>query len=149
MEYVILIAILGLSLAVHNMTVAYAAGIVLAVKLLHLTKALTLLHSQGINWGIIILTAAILAPIADGSVTWQHLVESFKSTAGIIALVTGLLCAIAGGGGVVLLKTNPEIVASLVIGTMVGVICFQGIAIGPLIAGGLTYYLLQLIAHFK
>ena len=149
MEYIILIAILGLSLAVHNMTVAYAAGIVLAVKLLHLTKALELLHTHGINWGIIILTAAILAPIADGSVTGQHLLDSFKSSAGIIALITGLLCAIAGGGGVVLLKTNPEIVSSLIIGTMAGVIFFHGIAIGPLIAGGITYFILQFAAHFK
>ena len=149
MEYAILIAILALSWAVHNMTVAYAAGIVLAVKLLHLSKALTLLHAHGINWGIIILTAAILAPIADGSVTAQHLLDSFKSTAGIIALVLGLICAIAGGGGVVLLKSNPEIVSSLIIGTMVGVIFFHGIAIGPLIAGGITYYILQVMAHLK
>lgn len=149
MEYVILAVILILSLVVHNMTVAYAAGIVLAMKLLHLAKGLEMLHNQGINWGIIILTAAILAPIADGSVTWQHLLDSFKSSPGIIALVAGLLCAIAGGGGVILLKESPEIVSSLIIGTMAGVIFFHGIAIGPLIAGGLTYFILQFTAHFK
>ena len=70
MEYITIIAVLLLSYLGHNMTVVYAAGIVLALKVLGLTTALNALGTQGINWGIIILTAAILVPIAHSQ--WHH-----------------------------------------------------------------------------
>ena len=63
-EYITLGAVLLLSLIGHNMTVVYATGIVLALKVLGLGTALTALGSHGLLWGIILLTAAILVPIA-------------------------------------------------------------------------------------
>ncbi|MBO5587445.1 MAG: DUF441 family protein, partial [Acidaminococcaceae bacterium] len=63
MEYLLIGAIILLSLAVHNMPVAYAAVIVLVLRLFNLTKALDTLSAQGVNWGIIILTTSILVPI--------------------------------------------------------------------------------------
>lgn len=61
MEYITLGAVLLLSYIGHNMTVFYAAAIVLGLKILGLTTALNALGSQGLNWGIIILAAATLS----------------------------------------------------------------------------------------
>ena len=55
----------------------------------------------------------------------------------------------AGGGGVELLKNDPHIVAALIIGTIIGVCFFKGVAVGPLIAGGMTYALMKLFASIK
>ncbi|WP_295156069.1 DUF441 domain-containing protein [Selenomonas sp. AE3005] len=143
-EYITLGAILLLSLAGHNMTVFYAAAIVLGLKVLGLTSLLNTLGSQGLNWGIIILTAAILVPIANGTITIHTMLEAFRTHAGIIAIVAGLLAAVAGGSGVDLLKSTPDIIPALIIGTMAGVLLFNGVAVGPLIAGGLTYFVLYL-----
>ncbi len=32
---------------------------------------------------------------------------------------------------------------------MVGVIAFKGVAVGPLIAGGFTYFVMSLVTHFR
>ncbi len=147
-EYITLAAVLLLSYLGHNMTVVYATAIVLGIKLLGLTSVLQSLGTHGLNWGIILLTAAILVPIADGTVTIHTMIDSFKTPIGITALIAGLLAAIAGGSGVVLLKDTPEIVSALIVGTMAGVFFFKGIAVGPLIAAGFTYFVLQLASHY-
>ena len=148
-EYLALGIIFLLSLIGHNMTVVYASGIVLALKVLGLTSAITALGTHGLNWGIILLTAAILTPIATGEVTIQIMLNSFKTPLGIIAIIAGVLAAAAGGCGIDLLKSTPEVVSALIIGTMAGVFFFHGIAVGPLIAGGFTYFVLHLLAVFK
>ncbi len=149
-EYITLIAVLVLSYIGHNMTVAYAAGILLVVKFLGLTSALHALGTHGLNWGILLLTVAVLVPLADGTITVHDMVEAFKTPVGIIAITAGLLAAIAGGSGVDLLKNSPQIVPALVIGTMAGVFFFKGVAVGPLIAAGVTYFAvwcMKLLGH--
>ena len=148
-EYITLGAVLLLSYLGHNMTVVYATAIVLGLKLLGLTTALNTLGSQGLNWGIIILTAAILVPIANGTITINNMIDAFRTHAGVIAIVAGLLAAVAGGSGVDLLKNTPDVIPALIIGTMAGVLLFHGVAVGPLIAGGLTYFVLWLMKAFS
>ena len=77
------------------------------------------------------------------------MVDAFKSPLGVAAIVCGVLAAMAGGGGVELLKNDPHIVAALIIGTIIGVCFFKGVAVGPLIAGGMTYALMKLFACIK
>jgi len=149
MEYITIIAVLLLSYLGHNMTVVYAAGIVLALKVLGLTPALNALGNQGLNWGIIILTAAILVPIANGTITIHTMIDAFRTHVGVIAIVAGLLAALAGGSGVDLLKSTPDVIPALIIGTMAGVIFFHGVAVGPLIAAGVTYFVLQVVNLVK
>ena len=119
-EYLMLLLILALGIIGHNTTVAYAVIIVLILKLLGLTAMLDVLSANGLNWGIVILMAAILVPIATGDVTIANMIDAFKSPLGVAAIVCGVLAAMAGGGGVELL-----------------------------IAGGMTYALMKLFAFIK
>ena len=148
-EYLMLLLILALGIIGHNTTVAYAVIIVLVLKLLGLTAMLDILSVNGLNWGIVLLLAAILVPIATGDVTIANMIDAFKSPLGVAAIVCGVLAAMAGGGGVALLKNDPHIVAALIIGTIIGVCFFRGVAVGPLIAGGMTYALMKLFASIK
>ena len=145
--------VLILSLIGHNMTVVYAAVIVLAVKILsQITSTPVMLEwlgGHGLQLGIIILTAAILVPIANGTVTLSTMIDSFKSLPGVVALIAGLLAAISGGLGVPLMQENPNVIPALIVGTMAGVFFFKGIAVGPLIAAGFTYFVLAIFEHFK
>ena len=148
-EYLMLLLILALGIIGHNTTVAYAVIIVLVLKLLGLTAMLDILSVNGLNWGIVLLLAAILVPIATGDVTIANMIDAFKSPLGVAAIVCGVLAAMAGGGGVELLKNDPHIVAALIIGTIIGVCFFKGVAVGPPIAGGMTYALMKLFASIK
>ena len=148
-EYLMLLVILALGIIGHNSTVAYAVLIVLILKLLGLAAMLDFLSANGLNWGIVLLLAAILVPVATGDVTIANMIDAFKSPLGVAAIVCGVLAAMAGGGGVELLKNDPHIVAALIIGTIIGVCFFKGVAVGPLIAGGMTYALMKLFAVLK
>ena len=152
-EYLTLAFVLVLSVVGHNSTVIYAAVIVLILKIISQVSGQPLIlewmGSHGLNLGIIILTAAVLVPIADGTVTLQTIIDSFKSPIGIVALTAGLLAAMAGGVGVPLMQTNPNVIPALIVGTMAGVFFFKGIAVGPLIAAGFTYFVMAIIEHFK
>ena len=151
--YLTLILILVLSIIGHNSTVIYAAVIVLALKIISQISGQPLIlewtGSHGLNLGIIILTAAVLVPIADGTVTIQTIIDSFKTPIGIVAVTAGLLAAISGGVGVPLMQTNPNVIPALIVGTMAGVFFFKGIAVGPLIAAGFTYFVMMIIEHLK
>ena len=152
-EYLMILFVLLLSIIGHNMTVVYAAVIVLVAKIISQISntpiILDWLGGHGLQLGIIILTAAILVPIANGTVTISTMTDSFKSLPGIVALIAGLLAAISGGLGVPLMQENPNVIPALIIGTMAGVFFFKGIAVGPLIAAGFTYFVLAVIEHFK
>ena len=147
-EYIILLVLLALSYIGHNMSVFYAVGIILILKVLHLDSLMQLVESHGINYGIILLTIAILIPLANGKITLPMMLDSMKSPIGIIALLAGVFAAVAGGQGITLMKSTPDIVTSLVVGTMIGVFFFKGVAVGPLIAGGITYIIINLTKAF-
>ena len=148
-EYLTLVAVLILSIIGHNMTVVYAALIVLAIKFFGTAEMLNYFGNHGLNFGIIILTAAILVPIANGTVTISTMIDSFKTPIGIVAIISGLLAAISGGAGVPLMQENPNVIPALIVGTMAGVFFFKGIAVGPLIAAGFTYFVMAVFQYFK
>ena len=148
MGFVLLLGIIG-----HNMTVVYAALIVFVLKIasqiLGMPIILEYMGSHGLQIGIIVLTAAVLVPIADGTVTIHTIIHAFKTQIGIVAVTVGVLVAIAGGAGVPLMQTNPNVIPALIVGTMAGVFFFKGIAVGPLIAAGVTYFIMAIFEHFK
>ena len=152
-EYLMLGLVLVLSFVGHNMTVVYAAVLVIVLKIFgQLTNSpiiLDYMGSHGLQLGIIILTAAVLIPIADGTVTLQTMIDSFKTPIGIVAVTAGLLAAISGGVGVPLMQSNPNVIPALIVGTMIGVFFFKGIAVGPLIAAGFTYFVMALVEYLK
>lgn len=142
-EYLVMLAVLILAVVGHNMSVAYAAGAVLILKVLGLNQLLALFEAKGVSWGIIILTAAILVPLATGKITWEHLLHCLHSPAGIVAIAMGILVAIFGCLGVDYIKATPEVTTALIIGTMIGVFFFKGIPVGPLIAAGMVYCIMS------
>ena len=123
-EYLMLFVILALGIAGHNTTVAYAVIIVLVLKLLGLTAMLDILSVNGLNWGIVLLLAAILVPIATGDVTIANMIDAFKSPLGVAAIVCGgiifYLCYRAEGNwGFVLPYRGQKLLAMLLVGSAI------------------------------
>lgn len=143
-EYIIMLAILICGVVGHNMSVAYAAGAVILLKVLGLNQVIDVLGDKGITWGIILLTAAIFVPIATGKITWGDIMHCFQSPVGIVSLIVGAGVAIFGYLGVDYMKASPEVATALIIGTMIGVFFFRGIPVGPLIASGVVYVVMTI-----
>jgi uncharacterized membrane protein (DUF441 family) len=131
-----LLLILVISVIGNNPSVAIAALILLALKLLGLSSAMTFIEAKGINIGITILTAAVLVPLASGRIDTNSILNMVKSPVGVIALLTGTAVAWIAGQGVTFMKDSPQTVTALMVGTLFGVCFLRGLAVGPLIAGG-------------
>ncbi|QDR78966.1 DUF441 domain-containing protein [Sporomusa termitida] len=132
-----ILIILVLALIAKNQSVAMAAAILLIIKLLGFSSWFSVLESKGINIGITILTIAILAPLASGKITLRDMYDAVVSPIGLLAVITGVFAAWLGGRGVMFFKASPDTITSLILGTIVGISFFQGIAVGPLIAAGM------------
>lgn len=144
-----LLIILFLSVIGNNHSVSIAAAVLLIIKLLGADHAFSMLENHGIMVGITILTIAILVPLATGRISIHDMMEAFKTPVGITAILAGIFAAWAAGRGMFFIKETPETVTSLIVGTIVGVCFFKGLAIGPLIAGGLVYLAVTFVSLFK
>lgn len=105
------------------------------------------MQTKGINLGVIVITVAVLVPIATGQIGFEQLKHSMMSYASWIAIGAGILVAVFGKYGVEYLKADPQMTASLVLGTVFAVAVFKGVAVGPLIGGGMAYVIVRFIEN--
>ena len=132
-----------------NQSIIIATIFVMILKFLPFTdNIMTEFRKKGINWGVLVITIAILIPIATGEIGFSHLLSAFKSPVGWVAIISGITVSILSSKGVGLLSGQPEITVALVIGTIMGVVFFKGIAAGPVIASGITFCILKVLELF-
>ena len=159
-SYIFLILILLVGTIKFNKSIVYATIFVILLKILFdiskfynfkfwdIEKFITQFRKNGINWGVLIITIAILIPIATGEVRFYHLLNAFKSPIGWITIFSGILVSLLSAKGVSLLSNQPEITVTLIAGTIIGVVFLRGIAAGPVIASGITFCILKIVSLF-
>jgi uncharacterized membrane protein (DUF441 family) len=141
---IMLLGILILGIVGKSNIIAAAAGILLVIQFTNLQYLLPVLEKRGLELGLLFLVLAVLVPFASGRVPGQEVFRSFVSVSGIIAIISGALATHLNGHGLELLQREPYLMIGLVIGSIVGVIFFGGIPVGPLMAGGIAAILLSL-----
>ncbi|WP_307256975.1 DUF441 domain-containing protein [Oikeobacillus pervagus] len=148
--YLFLLLLLGISLIVKNQSLIVAVAFLLLLKIFSLDgKVMNIIQAKGINWGVTIITVAVLVPIATGEIGFKNLLDSLKSPYAWIALISGVVVALLAKSGLVLLENDPHITTALVIGTILAVAVFKGVAVGPLIGAGIAYTLMKLFSFFQ
>ncbi|KRK08757.1 hypothetical protein FC52_GL000458 [Lactobacillus pasteurii DSM 23907 = CRBIP 24.76] len=133
-----------------NTSLIIASIVVMIIKLLPVaSKWFPIIQAKGINWGVTIISIAILVPIARGQIGFDDLFNAFKTPAGWVAISAGIAVAILSKYGVDQLASVPQVTVMLVLGTIIGVVAFKGVAAGPVIASGMTYIVISLFnIHF-
>ncbi|WP_151040381.1 DUF441 domain-containing protein [Bacillus safensis] len=145
-----LVLLLVIALIAKNNSLIVAVTVLIAIKLIGLDqKIFPVLQSKGINWGVTVITIAVLVPIATGDIGFKQLGEAMKSSYAWIALGAGILVALIAKNGIVLLENDPHITAALVFGTILAVSLFKGVAVGPLIGAGIAYLAMQAVKFFS
>lgn len=140
-----ILVILAISMIGNNHTVSIAALVLLLIKMLGLTSWLPAIEEKGILIGVTVLTAAVLVPLVSGRIDATGVINVFKTPTGLIAVAVGLAVAWVAGQGVPFMKSSPETVTALMVGTLLGVCFLRGLAVGPLIAGGVVALLVGLL----
>lgn len=141
----IILAILAVAVIGNNKAVALAAALVLVISLIGLQAVIfPFLEARGIEIGIVVLTAALLVPLASGRIDGPEVMATMTNIRTLLAIVIGVLVAFLGGKGVDLMTMEPQLVTGVVFGTVIGVAFFKGVPVGPLICSGILYYLFKL-----
>jgi len=145
-----LFILLAIGFIAKNQSLLIAVGALLLIKLLGLeAKLLPAIGSKGINWGVTIITIAVLVPIATGEIGFKQLIDALKSSYAWIALGAGIAVALIAKNGLTLLAEDPHITTALVLGTILAVTLFNGVAVGPLIGAGIAYLAMQIVKIFS
>ena len=146
---IFLFILLGIGLIAKNQSLIIAVACLFIVKWVGLSdKVFPFLQQKGIQLGVTIITIAVLVPIATGEIGFKEMKEALTSYYAWIALGSGILVAIMAANGVELLRTDPHITTALVLGTILPVALFKGVAVGPLIAAGIAYFAMKIVQFF-
>lgn len=143
-ENIGLIILLILGLIARSNLVAAAATILLMLRFTRLTFLLPMLERRGVEIGLLFLTIAMLVPFALGKVNLREIGKSFLTVPGILALVGGALATHLNGRGLHLLNDHSQLMISLIVGSIIGIVIWGGMPVGPLMAAGLTYLMLEM-----
>ncbi len=144
-----LLLLLAIALVAKNQSLLFAVCFLIVIKAVGLDQKLfPVIQSKGINWGVTVITIAVLVPIATGDIGFKQLGEAMKSYYAWIALGAGIAVALIAKNGLTLLENDPHITTALVIGTILAVALFGGVAVGPLIGAGIAYLAMQIVKIF-
>lgn len=144
---VLLVILIIIGLIGRSHIITTAACVLLVIKLIHLERYLPSLERRGLELGLLFLTIGVLVPFASERISFKHVLSVFTTWPGIIALTGGAIATYMNGKGLELLKVDPQLVVGLVIGSIFGILFMRGIPVGPLMAAGITAFLLK-IAYF-
>ncbi|MTV50550.1 DUF441 family protein [Heliobacillus mobilis] len=142
----LLIVIVGLGIFARSPLTVLAAVSILVLSQLGWGSLLEWVEQHGVDLGLLMLTLAMLAPFATGKIGLREVLGSFASLPGIIALVGGVIATNLNKRGIDLLSGEPQIIIGMILGSLIGIVLFGGVPVGPLMAGGLTALFLQIYA---
>lgn len=150
MTYLFLLLFLAAGVFAKNQPLILAALFLLFVKILFPGgRIFAILQEKGIDWGITIITVAVLVPVATGEIGFQELIGPLKSVNGVIALLSGVLVALLAKAGVAQLAEDPAMMAAIVFGTILGLSFFNGVAVGPMIGAGIAWLAIKLFEYLQ
>lgn len=136
---IILLLILSAAVFGKANSVAIATCILLMLKLIGLDRyAYSYIEKLGLTWGLVLLIAAILIPIANGSISAESIKGVFTSWIGIAALVLSFLTTYLSGQGLKFLTVegHSDVMPALIIGAVAAAAFLGGVPVGPLITSG-------------
>jgi uncharacterized membrane protein (DUF441 family) len=141
---ILLVVLIIIGLVGRSHIITTAACVLLIIKLISLERFLPTIERRGLELGLLFLTMGVLVPFASEKISFKDVTSVFTSWPGILALLGGAIATYMNGKGLELLKIDPQLIVGLVIGSIFGIIFLRGIPVGPLMAAGITAFLLAL-----
>ncbi|MCB2305269.1 DUF441 domain-containing protein [Clostridium estertheticum] len=145
---IILLLILAAAILGKANSVAIATCFLLMAKLLGLDKYVyPPLQKSGMTWGLILLIAAIMIPIANGTITSVNIKSVFTSWIGITALVLSFLTTYLSGQGLnyLTVQGHSDIMPAMIVGAVAAASFLGGVPVGPLITSGMLAVFVKVI----
>lgn len=144
---IIILLILAAAVLGKADSVAIAVSVLLIVKLLHVEQhVFPVIEKNGVTWGLVLLIAAILIPLANGQITAAGITNLFASWVGILALGLSFFTTYLSGLGLQYLTVqgHSEIMPAVILGAVVAAAFFGGVPVGPLITSGMLALIVKI-----
>lgn len=141
---ILLVVLIIIGLLGRSHIITTAACVLLVVKLISLDRYLPTIERRGLELGLLFLTMGVLVPFASERISLKDVTSVFTTWPGILALLGGAIATYMNGKGLALLKIDPQLIVGLVLGSIIGIIFLRGIPVGPLMAAGITAFLLKI-----
>lgn len=145
---IMLVILIVIGLIGRSPIIATATSILLVLKLTALERLFPVVERRGLELGLLFLTISVLVPFASEKISWRDITPLFTTVIGMMALAGGAIATWMNGKGLDLLRTEPSIIVGLVIGSIIGIVFLRGIPVGPLMAAGITAFVLKLWEWF-
>ncbi len=145
----LLVSLILIGIVGRSNIIATAACILLVLKLFNLNQFFPLLERRGLEMGLLFLTISVLVPFATGQVSAKDISNSFITLSGILAILGGAIATYMNGQGLLLLKFDPELMVGLVVGSIIGIVFFKGVPVGPLMAAGITALFVKILQTIR
>lgn len=139
-----LVILIVVGLIGRSPIIATAASMLLVLKLTSLERLFPSVERRGLELGLLFLTISVLVPFASEKVSWRDVIPLFTTLIGVLALAGGAIATYMNGKGLDMLRSDPQLILGLVIGSIIGIVFFRGVPVGPLMAAGITAFLLKL-----
>ena len=139
--YIIIIS----GLLARSRVIVLAAFSLLLIRELELKPLAEFVSKKGIDLCLVCLLMAILAQIFLVPVDRKGLLKMIGSWKSIVAVIAGILATQFNGMGLKLLEDSPQLVAGIIVGSLLGIILFRGIPVGPLMAAGIAALLVEFV----
>lgn len=141
---VVLVVLIIIGIVGRASILATAASFLLILKLTNLQRFFPSIERRGLEFGLLFLMISVLVPLINGKITAKEMLTSFYSVAGICAIIGGIVATYVNGQGLYMLKSDPELMMGLVIGSVFGIVFLKGIPVGPLMAAAIAAMLVKL-----
>lgn len=144
---IILLTVLVVSVLGKADSVSIATSILLIIRLLHIENLIfPILSKNGVFYGLVLLIAAILIPIANGNITSVNIKSNFTSWIGITALLLSFFTTYLSGLGLkyLNLQGHSDIMPALILGSVAAAALLDGVPVGPLITSGMLALVMKL-----
>lgn len=129
--------------------VSVAASILLVFRMLRLERFYPLIERRSLELGLLFLMVSILVPLAAGKVGPRAMLGTIFSIAGVATVIGGILATMLNAKGLALLQTYPSLLLSVLLGTVIGIVFFKGMPVGPLMATAIAALCLSMIDLFR
>ncbi|MCL6547610.1 MAG: DUF441 domain-containing protein [Alicyclobacillus sp.] len=143
----IVLIIVGVVGRVH--IVSIASSLLLVLRMLRLERFFPMLERRSLELGLLFLMISILVPLASGKVSGREMMSTIFSVAGIATVAGGIAATILNAKGLELLQAFPSLLISVVLGSVIGIVVFRGVPIGPLMATSLAAFFLMILNLFR
>lgn len=137
----IILFILGLLSKDHALIIS--SFILFSIRNLKLDHLLPVIEQYSVKIGIMLIMLGILTPVATGELDLLQIKETIKTPLGLLGVGMGILVTQLTRDGLNLMDTTPEVIPNLVVGIIFGIAFFGGVPSGPIIASGITAFLLK------